>query len=46
MHKVRLAVDGAGQEVGVDCREIQSNVKPTIIRNVLSLTLSKSWLIH
>lgn len=46
-HKARLVGDGAGQQVGVDCGETFSPVvKPTTIRTVLSLALSKAWHIH
>ncbi|GAA0147669.1 transmembrane signal receptor [Lithospermum erythrorhizon] len=39
--------DGKSQQVGIDCGETFSPVvKPTTIRTVLTLFLSKSWSIH
>ncbi|KAK2421141.1 hypothetical protein QL285_031798 [Trifolium repens] len=46
-HKARLVGNGAGQQVGIDCGETFSPVvKPSTIRTVLSLSLSKAWQIH
>ncbi|GAU17623.1 hypothetical protein TSUD_254980 [Trifolium subterraneum] len=46
-HKARLVGDGRSQQVGLDCDETFSPVvKPTTIRIVLTIALSKSWSIH
>ncbi|KAJ9567440.1 hypothetical protein OSB04_003406 [Centaurea solstitialis] len=46
-YKARLVCDGRSQQVGVDCGDTFSPVvKPTTIRTVLTLALSKSWPIH
>lgn len=46
-HKARLVGNGKTQQVGVDCGETFSPVvKPTTIRTVLSLAISKRWPIH
>ena len=46
-HKAHLVGDGKTQQVGIDCGETFSPVvKPTTIRIVLSISLSKNWPIH
>lgn len=46
-YKTRLVGDGMSQVAGVDCDETFSPVvKPAIIRTMLTIALSKSWLIH
>ena len=46
-YKVHLVGDGKSQRGGIDCDETFSLVvKPATIRIVLSIALSKSWLIH
>ncbi|KAK1421243.1 hypothetical protein QVD17_23430 [Tagetes erecta] len=46
-YKARLVCDGRSQQVGIDCGDTFSPVvKPTTIRTVLTLALSKSWSIH
>ncbi|XP_062073631.1 uncharacterized mitochondrial protein AtMg00810-like [Humulus lupulus] len=46
-HKARLLGDDMSKKVGVVCDKTFSLVvKPTTIRTVLSITLSKSWAIH
>ncbi|XP_076923751.1 putative mitochondrial protein AtMg00820 [Bidens hawaiensis] len=46
-YKARLVCDGRGQQVGIDCGETFSPVvKPATIRTVLSLALSKSWVVY
>ncbi|XP_022040828.1 uncharacterized mitochondrial protein AtMg00810-like [Helianthus annuus] len=46
-YKARLVCDGRLQQVGIDCGETFSPVvKPSTIRTVLSIALSKSWHVH
>ena len=46
-YKARLVGDGSSQQVGVDCLETFTPVvKPTAIRVVLSLALSRFWSIY
>ncbi|KAF5764529.1 putative RNA-directed DNA polymerase, protein kinase RLK-Pelle-DLSV family [Helianthus annuus] len=46
-YKARLVCDGRKQQLGVDCGDTFTPVaKPSTIRLVLSLALSKSWQIH
>ena len=45
--KARLVGDGKTQQVGVDCGETFSPVvKPTTMRTILSLAISKNWAIN
>ncbi|XP_021746044.1 uncharacterized protein LOC110711915 [Chenopodium quinoa] len=46
-YKALFVANGKGQEVGVDCDETFSLVvKPTTIRTILSLVVSRKWSIH
>lgn len=46
-YKTRLVINGKCQQVEVDCNETFSPVvKPTTIRTVLTLVVSRSWKIH
>ena len=46
-YKAQLVVNGKCQQVGIDCDETFSPVvKPTTIRTVLSLAISRGWSIH
>ena len=42
-----MVANGKGQEVGVDCGDtFNTVVKPTTIRTILSLAVSREWTIH
>ncbi|GJS67119.1 ribonuclease H-like domain-containing protein [Tanacetum coccineum] len=46
-YKARLVANGRSQQQGIDCDETFSLVvKPATIRTVLSLEVSRDWLIH
>ncbi|GJY17606.1 ribonuclease H-like domain-containing protein [Tanacetum coccineum] len=46
-YKARLVANGRTQQVGIDCDDTFSLVvKPASIRTVLSLALSRKWLVH
>nr|GFA04080.1 ribonuclease H-like domain-containing protein [Tanacetum cinerariifolium] len=46
-YKARLVANGSSQQLGIDCDETFSRVvKPATIRTVLSLAVSRKWLIH
>ncbi|GJW55300.1 ribonuclease H-like domain-containing protein [Tanacetum coccineum] len=45
--KARLVVNGRSKQIGIDCDETFSPVvKPATIRTILSLALTRHWLIH
>ncbi|GJX48276.1 ribonuclease H-like domain-containing protein [Tanacetum coccineum] len=46
-YKARLVANGRTQQVGIDCDDTFTLVvKPATIRAVLSLSLSRKWLVH
>ncbi|GJV20114.1 ribonuclease H-like domain-containing protein [Tanacetum coccineum] len=46
-YKARLVANGRSQQQGIDCDETFSPVvKPATIRTILSLAVSRQWLIH
>ena len=46
-YKARLVANGRSQQQGIDCDETFSPVvKPATIRTILSLAISRHWLIH
>nr|GEX02989.1 ribonuclease H-like domain-containing protein [Tanacetum cinerariifolium] len=46
-YKASLVANGRSQQIGIDCHEAFSPaVKPTTIWTILSLAISRNWLVH